>query len=51
MLVPANIILVMRVVVVMQRAEAIQNHPLELGRSPKAVASNVLALFDIYSMG
>ena len=41
----------MSAAIIMQRAEAIQNHPLKLGRSPKAVASNFLALFDKDLMG
>lgn len=50
-LVPVNTIMVMMSAIVMQRAEKIQKHSLKLGRSPRAVASNVLALFNIDPMG
>ena len=45
--VPAKTIAIMRVAIVTQRAEAIQNHWLKPIWSPKAVNSTLLALSDI----
>ena len=48
-LVLAKTIVIMSAAIVMR--QAIQNHPLKLGRSLKAVMSDVLVLFDMDFMG